>query len=93
MFHSAYSAEVAEYWNCKYHEGCKGTLSFFYFNGDFCSLFQTHVGVNQMQGRKMLIVMDDQEYLREAGAGPACESLSLMILFLNESSIFLAHTS
>lgn len=25
--------------------------------------------------------MDDQEYLREAGAGPACEILSLMIFF------------
>lgn len=50
------------------------------------------MGVNQMQGRKMLIFMDDQEYLREAGAGPACEILSLMIFFKNESSVFLAHT-
>lgn len=36
----------------------------------------------------MLIVMDDQEYLREAGTDPACEIFSLMIFFCNENTFF-----
>lgn len=38
----------------------------------------------------MLIVMDDQEYLREAGAGPACEIFSFIFFFFNESTFFSA---